>query len=116
MDFKLHPEQIAGLNNIRSGNVHSCKGDVGNPGGKIDIEILLDGAKSFQTLEPSFKSITDNVEYCTVVRDFKFWIAFTAAMNNATIRCRITNDEFPSDLPLYSNEKTIALVPCKYLR
>ncbi|XP_052105717.1 mucin-22-like isoform X3 [Mytilus californianus] len=111
LDFKLHPEQIAGLNTVRSTKLHSCTGGVGNPGGKIGVEILLDGDDNFQTYEPSFKSITDTHENCTITREFKFWIAFTAAMNNATIKCKITNDKYQTDPPINSKNETLALVP-----
>ncbi|XP_063428142.1 mucin-3B-like isoform X2 [Mytilus trossulus] len=111
LEFKIHPEQIAGLNTVRSEKLHSCTGTIGDPGGTIGVEILLDGDDNFQTYEPSFKSISDTHENCTIYREFKFWIAFTAAMNNATIRCKITNDEYPTDPPINSNNENLALVP-----
>lgn len=113
MEFKIHPEQIAGLNTVRSDNLHSCTGAIGDPGGTIGVEILLDGDDNFQTYEPSFKSISDTNENCTIYREYKFWIAFTAAMDNATIRCKITNDEYPTDPPINSNNEKLALVPGK---
>lgn len=110
MQINLHPEQISSLGTIRSNNLHSCAGDIGNPGGKIGVELLLDGHVNFEMLDPGFTSITDNAVNCTVFREFRFWINFTTEMNNAAIRCKLTNDEFPADPPIYSQNKTLAIV------
>ncbi|VDI30222.1 Hypothetical predicted protein [Mytilus galloprovincialis] len=110
VQINLHPEQITILGTIRSNNLHSCAGDIGNPGGKIGVELLLDGHLNFEMLDPSFTSITDNALNCTVFREFRFWINFTTEMNNAAIRCKLTNDEFHADPPIYSQNKTLAIV------
>lgn len=114
MDIKLHPEQIIDFTTLRTYNVHTCSGQIGNPAGKIEVEILLDGATNFQTVDPSFSSSTNDTDNCMVRQVFKYLIAFTSGMYNATIRCKITNNEFPSVPSIYSSNETLALVPRKY--
>ncbi|VDI13373.1 Hypothetical predicted protein [Mytilus galloprovincialis] len=44
------------------------------------------------------------------MRVLKFWLGFTAAMYNATIRCQATNGIFPDASPKYSSSETLQLV------
>ncbi|VDI22455.1 Hypothetical predicted protein, partial [Mytilus galloprovincialis] len=111
IDIKLHPEQIIGFTTQRIYNAHTCSGQIGNPAGKIEVEILLDGAINFQTVDPSYSSSTNDTDNCMVRQVFKYLIAFTSGMYNATIRCKITNNEFPSVPPIYSTNETLALIP-----
>lgn len=114
IDIKLNPEQIIGFTTQRTYNAHTCSGQIGNPAGKIEVEILLDGAINFQTVDPSYSSSTNDTDNCMVRQVFKYLIAFTSGMYNATIRCKITNNEFPSVSPIYSTNETLALIPRKY--
>ncbi|XP_071163007.1 serine-rich adhesin for platelets-like isoform X2 [Mytilus edulis] len=111
LDIILHPDQIVDIPSPRTYNLHTCSGQVGSPVGEIEVEILFDGSNDFQTFVPSHTALTPNTENCMVTQVFKFFIAYTSSMYNATIRCKLTNKEFPDVPAIYSKNETLALVP-----
>lgn len=70
IDIKLHPEQIIGFTTQRAYNVHTCSGKKGNPAGKIEVEILLDGDTNFQSVDPNYSSSTNDTDNCMVRQVF----------------------------------------------
>ncbi|CAG2239310.1 unnamed protein product [Mytilus edulis] len=111
LDIILHPDQIVDIPSPRTYNLHTCSGQVGSPVGEIEVEILFDGSNDFQTFVPSHTALTPNTENCMVTQVFQFFIAYTSSMYNATIRCKLTNKEFPDVPAIYSKNETLALVP-----
>lgn len=114
VDFVMNYDQVIGL--PRTFNMHTCSGQVGNPLGKIEVEILLDGANDFQTLrlDQSHISSIYTTTNCIVTEVFQYTIVYTSSMYNATIRCKMTNEEFQTVPAIYSKYETLAPVPSKY--
>ncbi|XP_052105723.1 uncharacterized protein LOC127738486 isoform X3 [Mytilus californianus] len=110
VNITVHADQIVGLTSPRTSNLHTCTGNVGNPPENIEVEIRLTGDDNYQTIFPSYTTKTDTTVNCGITRVLKFWIGFTTAMYNATIRCKVTNDLNPDDSPAYSNPETLYLV------
>ncbi|CAC5391884.1 unnamed protein product [Mytilus coruscus] len=110
VNMTVHADQIVGLTSPRTSNLHACTGNVGNPPENITIEIQLAGDDNYHTISPSYKTETDTTVNCGITRVLKFWIDFTMAMYNATIRCKVTNDLNPNESPIYSNPETLYLV------
>ncbi|CAG2224128.1 unnamed protein product [Mytilus edulis] len=106
----VHADQIVGLTSPRTSNLHTCTGYIGNRTGDIAVEIQLAGSDNYQTISPSYITETDTTENCEIIRVLKFWIGFTVAMYNATIRCKATNGLKPDDSPTYSNHDMLSLV------
>ncbi|VDI58787.1 Hypothetical predicted protein [Mytilus galloprovincialis] len=113
VNMTVHADQIVGLTSPRISNLHTCTGNVGNPPENIEVEIRLAGNSNYQTIFPSYTTKTDSTVNCEITRVLKFWIGFTTAMYNATIRCKLTNDLNPDDSPAYSNPEMLYLVSGK---
>ncbi|CAG2222205.1 unnamed protein product [Mytilus edulis] len=88
VNMTVHSDQVVGLTAPRTSNLHSCSGYIGNLTGDMRIEIQLFGNDTYDTIRPSYTTITDTTVNCKIKRILKFWIGFTEAMYNATIRCR----------------------------
>ncbi|XP_063425657.1 uncharacterized protein LOC134709425 [Mytilus trossulus] len=106
----LHSDQIVGLTTPRISHLHTCTGVIGNLTGDIKVEIQLAGNANYQSISPSYSTITDTTVNCEIMRVLKFWLGFTAAMYNATIRCQVTNGLFSDGSPKYSSSETLQLV------
>lgn len=109
----VHPDQIVGLTSPRTSNLHTCTGVIGNLTGEIKVEIQLEGNDDYQKISPSYITKTETTENCEIIRVLKFWIGFSVAMFNATIRCKATNGLHPDDAPKYSNHEMLSLVSSK---
>lgn len=110
--LQLDPDQIEGLTTIRYDRLHSCNASVGKEAGEIKVEILLEGEENFQSLIPEYMATPlDTTTNCMITRTLHFWVAFTAAMYNASVRCRVTNDKFPTDPAIYSIPEQLLLIP-----
>ncbi|CAG2226462.1 unnamed protein product [Mytilus edulis] len=114
VNMTVHADQIVGLTSPRTSNLHTCTGYIGNRTGDIKVEIQLEGNDDYQTISPSYIIETDTTENCEIIRVLKFWIGFTVAMYNATIRCKATNGLKPDDLPMYSNHEMLSMVPSDF--
>ncbi|CAC5391881.1 unnamed protein product [Mytilus coruscus] len=110
VNMTVHADQIVGLTSARTSNLHTCTGYIGNLTGDIMVEIQLERNDNYQTIIPSYKTETDTSENCKIIRILKFWIGFTVAMYNATIKCKATNGLKPDDSPMYSNHEMLSLV------
>lgn len=112
--LQLDPDQIEGLTTIRYDRLHSCNASVGKEAGELMVEILFKGADKFQTLIPEYMATPINTTTnCMITRTLHFWVNFTAAMNNASIRCSVINGQFPTDPAIYSIPEQLFLIPCE---
>lgn len=109
----IHSDQVAGLTSPRPSNLHICTGFIGNSTGDIKVQIQFAGSDNYQTIIPIYTTRTDTTENCGIRRVLKFWIGFTVAMYNATIRCKVTNGLHQDVSPIYSNSETLILVSSK---
>ncbi|CAG2222203.1 unnamed protein product [Mytilus edulis] len=110
--LQLDPDQIQGLATIRNDRLHSCNASVGKEAGELIVEILFKGADKFQTLIPEYMDTPkDTTTNCMITRTLHFWVNFTAAMNNASIRCSVINSQFPTDPAIYSIPEQLFLIP-----
>ncbi|XP_076098972.1 uncharacterized protein LOC143068639 isoform X2 [Mytilus galloprovincialis] len=109
-EMTIHFDQVVGLTSPRSSNLHICTGFIGNSTGDIKVQIQLAGSDNYQTIIPIYTTRTDTTENCGIRRVLKFWIGFTVAMYNATIRCRVTNGFHPDVSPIFSKSETLYLV------
>lgn len=112
--LKLHPDQIVGsYNNLR---LHICEANIGYPGGDIQIEILNHGETEFEVLNIDIVNSNENIDsdMCFISKKVEFGIIFTSNMDKATIRCRVSsNNLFPDDPIIYSNNDTVSIIPSK---
>ncbi|XP_076095544.1 uncharacterized protein LOC143066522 [Mytilus galloprovincialis] len=110
VNMTVHSDQVVGLTAPRTSNLHTCSGYIGNLTGDMRIEIQLFGHDNYEIMRPSYTTITDTTVNCEIKRILKFWIGFTEAMYNATIRCRVINGLHMDVLAIYSNSETLQLV------
>lgn len=87
--------------------------NIGKPAGKIEVEIQLEGEGTFELISPGFTKVNDSTDNCMVSREYKFWLPFTSGMYNASVRCKVTKDQFPTDPPIYSNTEKLSLISSK---
>ncbi|XP_063425659.1 uncharacterized protein LOC134709429 [Mytilus trossulus] len=110
VNMTIHSDQVFGLPSTRASNLHICSGFIGNLTGDLQVQIQFAGNNTYQTIIPSYTTRVDTTENCELKRVLKFWIGFTVAMKNATIRCRGTNGLHPNDSPIFSKNETLYLV------
>lgn len=111
----LNPDQIVDLSPLRLDKLHTCTSNIGKPAGMIEVEIQLEGDDEFRVINPAHTKFKESTDGCMVSGELTFGLSFTSEMYNATVRCKVTNNQFPADPPIYSNTEKLLLVSSKYI-